>query len=164
MFIKHPAEATFGVAMLLLAVAVLVSAASIPSGFSYDAVGPRMFPTIMGVGLLLAALGILAGAIGPRRKAAQIAAAPAEPRPDWRPVALISAALLLEAALIETLGWIPLTGVLFAAGAWAFGNRRLWLNLVIGLVFGGLILFTFDAGLGLDLPLGVLAPLFQPQG
>jgi putative tricarboxylic transport membrane protein len=164
MSIRNPAEAAFGVAMLLLAIAVLASTAFIPSGFSYDAVGPRLFPTIMGVGLLLAALGILAGAIGPRHRVLPVAAQPSGAPTDWKPIVVISAALLLEAALIETLGWIPLTATLFAAGAWAFGNRRLWLNLLIGLVFGGLILFAFDEGLGLDLPLGVLAPLFQPQG
>jgi putative tricarboxylic transport membrane protein len=162
MSIKNPAEAAFGVAMLLLALGVLASTALIPTGFSYDAVGPRLFPTIMGVGLLLAAIGILAGAIGRRT-------APAQPRhddapTDWKPVLIISAALLLESALIETLGWIPLTATLFAAGAWAFGNRRVWLNLLIGLVFGGLILFAFNEGLGLNLPLGVLAPFLQAEG
>jgi putative tricarboxylic transport membrane protein len=164
MSIRNPAEAAFGLAMLLLAVAVLASTAFIPTGFSYDAVGPRLFPTIMGVGLLLAAFGILASAIGPRRQVTPRLAAPSEASTDWKPILLISAALLLEAALIETLGWVPLTATLFAAGAWAFGNRRLWLNLLIGAVFGGLILFAFDAGLGLNLPLGVLALLFQPQG
>jgi putative tricarboxylic transport membrane protein len=59
---------------------------------------------------------------------------------------------------------VPLTATVFAAGAWAFGNRRLWLNLLIGLVFGGVILLAFNEGLGLDLPLGVLAPLLRPQG
>lgn len=157
MSIRNPAEAAFGVAMLLLAAAVLASTASIPAGFSYDAVGPRLFPAIMGVGLLLAALGILAGALGPR-------ASRAEPggQADWKPIALVSAALLLEAALIETLGWVPLTATLFAAGAWAFGDRRLRLNLLIGAAFGAAILLAFEAVLGLDLPLGVLAPLFGP--
>ncbi|MDT8332916.1 tripartite tricarboxylate transporter TctB family protein [Roseomonas gilardii] len=161
MSIRNPAEAAFGAAMLLLAIAVLASTASIPSGFSYDAVGPRLFPSIMGIGLLLASLGIIAGSIGRRSRVATTPTEPSGPGVDWKPVAVISAGLLLEAALIETLGWIPLTATLFAAGAWAFGNRRLWLNLLIGFVFGGLILFAFDAGLGLDLPLGALAPSFQ---
>jgi putative tricarboxylic transport membrane protein len=160
MSIRNPAEAAFGVAMLLLAVAVLASAASIPAGFSYDAVGPRLFPAIMGVGLLLASLGILAGAVGRRPAAAAAAAAPM----DWKPVLVISAALLLEAALIETLGWVPVTATLFAAGAWAFGNRRVGLNLLIGLAFGAVVLLAFNEGLGLDLPLGPLAPLLRPQG
>lgn len=163
MSIRNPAEAAFGVAMLLLAVAVLASAAAIPAGFSYDAVGPRLFPAIMGVGLLLASLGILAGAIG--RRVATAPAAPVAAAPlDWTPVVVVSAALLLEAALIETLGWVPVTATLFAAGAWAFGNRRLWLNLLIGLVFGALVLLAFNEGLGLDLPLGPLAPLLRSQG
>jgi putative tricarboxylic transport membrane protein len=162
MSIRNPAEATFGIAMLLLAIAVLASTAFIPSGFSYDTVGPRLFPTLMGIGLLLAAFGILAGAIGPRRRSAPVVEEPAGSPTDWKPIVVVSAALLLEAALIETVGWIPLTATLFAAGASAFGNHRLWLNLLIGAVFGSLILFAFDAGLGLNLPLGVLALLLQP--
>lgn len=164
MSIRNPAEAAFGAAMFLLAIGVLASAAAIPAGFSYDAVGPRLFPAIMGVGLLLAALGILAGAIGRGATKAPDAPAAAAAPLDWKPVVVISAALLLEAALIETLGWVPVTATLFAAGAWAFGNRRVWLNLLIGLVFGTLVLLAFNEGLGLDLPLGPLAPLLRPQG
>ena len=164
MTIRNPAEAAFGIAMLLLAIAVLASITLIPTGFSYDAVGPRLFPTIMGVGLLLAAIGILFGAIGPRQRTTPVRAKSDEAPINWKPIIIISAALLLEAALIETLGWISMTGALFAAGALAFGNRHLWLNFLIGLVFGGLILFAFNEGLGLNLPLGVLAPLLQAEG
>ena len=86
---------------------------------------------------------------------------PGRPKLNLWPVGLISAALLLEAALISRLGWIPVVALVFVAGTYAFGDRRILANAVIGLVLATLILRVFTLGLGIDLPLGPLEPLFQ---
>lgn len=103
----------------------------------------------------------LAGAV-PRR--ADTDAEGAAPRTGWPPVALLSVALLVEATLIERLGWAPVGAAVFAAGAWAFGDRRVPLNLLLGLLLCAAIQTLFAFGLGIDLPLGPLAALLPQAG
>jgi len=147
----------FGAIVLALGIAVLAEAGNIPKGFGYDVVGPAMLPKVIGGGLVLSALVILGETMLRRDEAAADLATL-----DFRPVILISAALLAEAALISRLGWIPVVTVLFAAGAWGFGDRRVLLNLLIGLGVAVLVLIAFRAGLGIDLPLGLLERLSTP--
>lgn len=157
MQIKNASSAALGGATLALGITVLVVASNINSGFGYDVVGPALFPRLIGCGLIVAALLIIAEALlrtpEPDDEAVPISLAP---------VVVVSAALLLEVAFLETIGWVPLTAAFFAAGAWAFGDRRVLINVAIGLVLGALLLAAFNYGLGLDLPLGVLAPLLDP--
>lgn len=154
---KLTPAAIFGAAILVLGIAVLIGSFSIPVGFSYDAAGPRLFPLLIGSGLCVSAVVVLLDARSDEPSPAS--AAEDETPTDWRPVVIISAALLFEAALITTLGWIPVTATVFAAGTWAFGDRRIWRNLAIGVAFATFILVAFNFGLGLNLPLGPLEAL-----
>lgn len=153
----HRLPATlFGSAVIVLGVAVVVASRQIKTGFTYDVVGPAMFSNLIGIGLVLSGA---ASVISARR--ASLDDRPDQPKLNLWPVALISAALLLEAALISRLGWIPVVATMFVAGTYAFGDRRILSNAVIGLVLATLILLVFTLGLGIDLPLGPLEPLFQ---
>lgn len=145
----------FGALMLAFGAAVLIAAGHIPQGFGYDAVGPALLPKLIGGGLVVSAIVILAEA---RLKRDQDAALP-EFSPA--PALLISAALLLEAALIRTAGWTPTVTALFAAGAFAFGDRRIALNLGIGFVLSLIVLVAFRFGLGIDLPLGPFETILE---
>ncbi|MGF9763498.1 tripartite tricarboxylate transporter TctB family protein [Microvirga sp. 0TCS3.31] len=153
----HRLPATlFGSAVVGLGVAVVVASQQIKTGFTYDVVGPAMFSNLIGVGLTLSGA---ASVISARR--ASLEDLPDQPKLNFWPVGLISAALLLEAALISHLGWIPVVATMFVAGTYAFGDRRILSNAVIGLVLATVILLVFTFGLGIDLPLGPLEPLFQ---
>jgi putative tricarboxylic transport membrane protein len=153
----HRIPATlFGSAVVALGVAVVVASQQIKTGFTYDVVGPAMFSNLIGVGLVLSGA---ASVISARR--ASLEDLPDQPKLNLWPVGLISAALLLEAALISRLGWIPVVATVFVAGTYAFGDRRILSNAVIGLVLATVILLAFTLGLGIDLPLGPLEPLFQ---
>ena len=144
----------FGSFVLVLGAAVLVVAGSIPKGFGYDVVGPQMLPKVAGAGLVLSALVILGEAVlRPGAADGDFTGV------DVWPVALMSAALLAEAVLIARIGWVPVVTILFATGAWAFGDRRVMSNLLIGFSVGLVVLVAFRFGLGIDLPLGPLAPL-----
>ncbi len=153
MTIKDRSAAVLGLIMILLGTAIVVSARQIQSGFSYDAVGPSVFPTIIGFGFIVSAALILIDSVR---------AEPDEDAPvlDWWPVAFISGAILLEALFVASLGWVPMAAMVFVAGAWAMGERRLVLTMVFGIVLAALILFAFNWGLGLELPLGILSPMF----
>ncbi len=148
--------ALFGAATTALGAFVIYGARQISSGFSYDAVGPTLFPTLIGIGLLASGVVIL---IHVRRSGDQ--GREDKRSLDWLPVGLISAALLGEALLVGKLGWIPVVATVFLAGTFAFGDRRILLNAGIGLGLGTFILFAFSFGLGVDLPLGPLEPLLQ---
>lgn len=146
----------FGSAVVALGVAVVVASQQIKTGFTYDVVGPAMFSNLIGIGLTLSGV---ASVISTRR--ASLEDLPDQPKLNLWPVGLISAALLLEAVLISRLGWIPAVAAVFVAGTYAFGDRRILANAVIGLVLATVILLVFTLGLGIDLPLGPLEPLFQ---
>jgi putative tricarboxylic transport membrane protein len=146
----------FGSAVVALGVAVVVASQQIKTGFAYDVVGPAMFSNLIGVGLVLSGV---ASVISARR--ASLEDLPDQPKLNLWPVGLISAALLLEAALISRLGWIPVVATVFVAGTYAFGDRRILANALIGVVLTTVILLVFTLGLGIDLPLGPLEPLFQ---
>jgi putative tricarboxylic transport membrane protein len=153
----HRLPATlFGSAVVALGVAVVIASQQIKTGFTYDAVGPAMFSNLIGGGLVLSGA---ASVISARR--ASLKDLPDQLMLTLWPVGLISAALLLEAALISHLGWIPVVTTMFVAGTYAFGDRRILSNAVIGLVLATVILLAFTLGLGIDLPLGPLEPLFQ---
>ncbi|WP_201833861.1 tripartite tricarboxylate transporter TctB family protein [Microvirga zambiensis] len=146
----------FGSAVAALGVAAVVASQQIKTGFTYDVVGPAMFSNLIGVGLVLSGI---ASVISARR--ASLEDLPDQPKLNLWPVGLISAALLLEAALISRLGWIPVVATVFVAGTYAFGDRRILSNALTGLVLATVILLVFTLGLGIDLPLGPLEPLFQ---
>ena len=77
---------------------------------------------------------------------------------------LVSAGLIVQLLLLETVGWIPATTLLFVAVTRAFGSRRLLTDAVIGLVLTSLAFVVFNYGLGLDLPVGtVLEDVLAPQ-
>jgi putative tricarboxylic transport membrane protein len=131
----------------VLGVAVAVVATGFPGGSAYDALGPRLLPYIVAVGLGLTGLSILVGAFARVR--------PAEPETlDLAPVLWIVGALIIPIFLIRTIGWIPVAALVFALGARAFGSRRVVLNLAFGLAFGIVTFALFNYALGLNLPAG----------
>jgi putative tricarboxylic transport membrane protein len=146
----------FGSAVAALGVAVVIASQQIKTGFAYDVVGPAMFSNLIGIGLTLSGI---VSVISTRR--ASLEDLPDQPKLNLWPLGQISAALLLEAALISRLGWIPVVATVFVAGTYAFGDRRILSNTLIGLVLATLILVVFTLGLGIDLPLGPLEPLFR---
>jgi putative tricarboxylic transport membrane protein len=58
--------------------------------------------------------------------------------------------------LIEILGFIFASTILFVMVARGFNSRRWGLNIVTGLVLGSAVLAMFNYGLGLTLPAGIL--------
>ena len=54
--------------------------------------------------------------------------------------------------LLESLGWIIATTLLFVAATLAFRERRVLISIAIGIVLTGLAFWVFNYGLGLTLP------------
>ena len=75
---------------------------------------------------------------------------------------LVSAGLVIQMFLLETLGWIPATTLLFIAVARAFGSRRLLIDAALGVALTAASFVMFNYGLGLNLPGGVVADMIAP--
>ena len=119
-------------------------------------VGPHLFPYIIAFGLIAVGLSLLREAVSGH------VAHEMGFELDWRAFALASGGLILQMLLLERLGWIVATTLMFFAATLAFRERRVVVSVLIGLILSGLAFVIFNYGLGLDLPLGsVFEPLFE---
>jgi putative tricarboxylic transport membrane protein len=143
-------EAVLGAGVLGLGLFVAVETALLKVGASHATIGPRLFPALIATGLIVVGLFVLREAVFghiAHERGFEL---------DWLAVVLVSAGLLCQMFLLEWIGWIPATALLFVAGARAFGSRRLMLDALIGLVLASIAFLVFNYGLGLSLPLGTL--------
>lgn len=164
-----PARARTGKAELALAalvavvgVVVLVDAYRIVAPATSNAVGPRFFPLVVGVLLVVAgswlAVDVLRGGTGQPEIEEDIDLA----RPsDWRTLALLTAAFVVHALLIKPAGWPVAGAVLFWGTAAALGSRSWLRDAAVSVTLAVIVYLVFARGLGVSLPAG---PLFGGGG
>jgi len=141
---------------IIIAVVYLYATTLIPSLEIGDPLGPKAFPRLLGICLLIAA-GLFALEMWRDHKAKVPPPAEGEMAP-WRHVGLISAIAVLTGvyyALFDPLGYImATTAYLLALMAWF--NRGKWVaNVLTAVLFSGLSYWMFVA-LDVRLPTGVL--------
>ena len=141
-------EAVLGGVVLGLGLFVAIETSLMEVAASNAAIGPRLFPFLIAFGLLAVGVAVLwqafFGHIAHERGFEL----------DWRAVALVSGGLILQMFLVESLGWIIATTLLFLAATLAFRERRVLISIAIGLVLTCLTYWVFNYGLGLSLPIG----------
>lgn len=160
------AQTLVGLGVLALGLVVVVGAVDIPAGTGYAGVGPAFLPWLVGLGLLVCGACVLWEARtggGYRHLEPPSGAA----RGYWSGFAWVSAALLVNAALITTVGFIlgcALCFMLAVRGlrnadrqAGAGGPRRGTLDQTlrdgaIGLAIAAPVYWMFTKLLGLHLP------------
>jgi putative tricarboxylic transport membrane protein len=142
-----------------LGLLLLVGAREIRFGAGYDRIGPRFFPYVVAGGLI--ALGALLAASALRRKrggeAEEVPAS--EDGISWLPLGLLGSALLLDALLLERVGFVVASTAQFWLTARAFKSRRPIRDAVVALVLSLTVYYAFSRGLGLSLPPGILESL-----
>jgi putative tricarboxylic transport membrane protein len=157
---EEQGRSEYGVALFLgaLGLLVIVSALLLPeSRIARGPVGPAAVPILVG-GLLVIvsvflALDIKRGGRGEPEGGEDIELGGGT---DWRTVALLAAAFLSNAFLIEPLGW-PISGaILFWGSAFALGSRHYVRDAAIALALGVGSWYLFVLGLGISLPVGIL--------
>jgi putative tricarboxylic transport membrane protein len=151
---RRPDRAAFiiGVVLGLAGVAMITNTYRAVETISQDPIGPKGYPYMIGVALIgLAVWTMIEAWRGdfPERDAHNLP-----------PILWILGGLAAQLLLLHAVGFSIATGVLFAATAYAFGQRRVYMTIPIGIVFAYLVWVLFAKGLGLGLPAGPLERLF----
>jgi putative tricarboxylic transport membrane protein len=153
-------RAQYGVCAFLALVGVLVLVDASQLGHSIspaDPIGPRPVPILLGALLLVIAvvyaIDVTRGGTGEPEAGEDVdLSSPI----DWRTVLLLVAAFVVNALLIEPLGWVISGTLLFWGSAFALGNRHYVRNLLIAVALSLITFYTFAIGLGVNLPAGIL--------
>lgn len=141
-------ETLFAAGIIALGLFITVETARMTVGPAHAMVGPRLFPILVAIGLVLVGFALL-------REAVRGAIAPEGGMElDGRAIALVAGGLILQVLLIERAGWMIGATVLFVCATAGFGSRRLAVDAALGLGLGALAFVSFNYGLGLELPTG----------
>jgi putative tricarboxylic transport membrane protein len=144
------------VALLAVGLLVLYQTFQIAQGGGYSAVGPRFFPLMVAVSLIvLSVIFLLRATVRPDHVLAEQAAAE-ESATHWPTVGLTTVALVVYAFALGMLGYIVATALFFLAVARVLGSRHPARDLLVGIVLGVTIYVVFTRFLGVRLPGGVL--------
>ena len=142
-----------GVAVILFGLVWLWGAWSLPQAATYAVVGPGLFPTVIGIALVvLGALLLVAIARGERFEPQDAEDADVTQRPSGAAFWTAVLAGVLPVFTIRPLGFPVAAAISFALTARAFGSRRVAVDLGLGLVLGLACWLLFSRLLGLTLP------------
>ncbi|MGA0032061.1 MAG: tripartite tricarboxylate transporter TctB family protein [Burkholderiales bacterium] len=142
--------------MLVLAGVYFWATAQIPSLELGDPLGPKAFPRILGVGLLIAAAMLLGEILRDRKKAKP---APQE-KWKWDPqqwvVAAVAAWTAAYISVFELLGFMVATTI-YLLGLTGYFNKGRWLmNVLTSVLFAVISYFAFTKLLGVSLARGIV--------
>jgi putative tricarboxylic transport membrane protein len=142
-------------ALLVVGVYTIIDARGLTVGFA-DPVGPRVFPYLIGTGMVvLAVLLAVATARGDLPQAEEGEDIDLTTPADWVTVGKLVGVLVLNLLLVNLLGWAITGALLFAGAAWALGSRTLVRDLLVGAVLSVASWYGLYA-LGVPLVPGVL--------
>jgi putative tricarboxylic transport membrane protein len=148
-----------GLAVCLLGAVTLYDATRVGSGVGYSPVGPAVMPLIVGVGLVVVGLILLARTwIRPDTDLLE-RAEEAERTTDWVTTLRLGGLLLVYALVLAPLGYVLATAALVPAGAWTLGSRRVIRDVIVGVALAIVVYLGFTQFLGVRLPPGLLDPI-----
>ena len=142
--------------LAVVGIYTVVDARGLTVGFG-DPVGPRVFPYVIGAGMiLLAVLLAVATARGDVAEGEAGEDVDLTSPPDWVTVGKLVAVLLLNVVFVNLLGWAVTGALLFAGCAWALGSRTLLRDVLVGAALSVASWYFFYVGLDVPLPPGIL--------
>jgi putative tricarboxylic transport membrane protein len=148
--------------MLALAVYLTVGIATMNVPEGAESPGPTFFPTILAVACYaLAALLVVHYVRHPEAPSDTdgvevVDAGPYSTFTDWRTLGLSAGGFLAFALLLNPLGWIIAAALMFWVIAYAMGSGSPLKDVPLALVASCTVQVAFSAGLGLNLPSGIL--------
>jgi putative tricarboxylic transport membrane protein len=145
-----------GGGILLLALLLAIGAAQIKGAAGYAGAGPNFLPWVVSASMAILGVCLITGAL--RGRIVPVDAPELPPR--WRAMAWVSLGLLLNAALIEHVGFIASCAILFAVSARGFRVgaderptlRMLAQDFAIGATISAPVFWLFTKVLGVSLP------------
>lgn len=142
--------------VIILGGVILTQVSQIGTGAGFIVVGPRVFPTAIGVSILI--LGFLfllrTTVVLDNDLVADVVSEDATT--DWRTTILSLLSLVAYASLLHPLGYAIATALFFPVIGRILGSTRLKRDIIIGVVLGLVIYLTFTRILGVRLPAGLL--------
>ncbi len=159
-----PADVIFAVAGILLSIFVLVQANGMSSTSTFAKVPPNIFPWMIGIGLLVAGLLLLVGALrGEKAEPAGEEDADPNAPTNYLAIVFVAGGLLTQILFINLLGFIITSSLMFAGTAQGFRPlptnqraRAFGMDFLIGAVVSVIAYLGFTRGLGIQLPAGLL--------
>ena len=142
----------WGIVILIFGGAYLLEGIRIPPAAFGDPLGPRIFPTILGISMAACGAYLL---IKPEPRGAQPILAPR----SFIQVLILCALLILYAISLPWLGYLPATFLLVWVAARIMGERSFIKGLVISGVFSTGVYLLFTKFLTIPLPRGLLKTL-----
>jgi putative tricarboxylic transport membrane protein len=142
--------------MLVLAGVYFWATAQIPSLELGDPLGPKAFPRMLGVGLLVAAAMLLAEILRDRKKAKSASQEAWKWDPQQWLVIAVAAWTAAYISVFEFLGFMIATTI-YLLGLTGFFNKGRWLmNVLTSVLFSVIGYFAFTKLLGVSLARGLL--------
>jgi putative tricarboxylic transport membrane protein len=148
-----------GMCLLLLVLGgyLVIGARSITVPGSSNTVGPRAFPTMIGVLVAVVAIALAVRVWrGDRADADTSEDVDADAPLTWRPVGIVALAFAVHALLINVVGWPLAVTLMFTVVAWALGARTWWRSALVGGAVAVIVWIVFARLLGVALPGGTL--------
>ncbi|TAG79259.1 MAG: tripartite tricarboxylate transporter TctB family protein [Betaproteobacteria bacterium] len=148
--LKHPVQLAIAIAFLALAAVFAMGASQLPSDGGYAGVGSSFVPWVVSaflgvIGLLLAYQAVTTGF-------RSLDAGDAIGSADRRGALWVSAGILLMAALITRIGFVPAATILFVCAARGFGSVRPVRDIAIGAFISFPVFWLFTLVLDVNLP------------
>lgn len=143
--------------VLVIGIGVLWSTSQLPVPTAYAKIGPRVFPYV--VGGLLVVMGALLLRVAFARQWECEASDPQEPLPDLVPLAWVGGGLLLNMLLIQNIGFILSSTIMYVMVAKGFGARKLWFAAIVGFLLALVAYYGFAQLLGLRMGDGLIEDL-----
>jgi putative tricarboxylic transport membrane protein len=157
------AQAAVGIGVLLVGLGLMAGATTIASEAGYGGVGPNFLPWVVSIALALCGVALVWESMSGGFR--DMEADNAETPPHWIGFVWVSVGLLLNAALITTIGFILSCALCFALAAQGFKAaedrvpaglaarvRQVALDAVVGAAIAAPVFWMFTQLLAINLP------------
>jgi len=149
-----------GVAAALAAVAAIIAVDTARirhTAVSTAVMGPQVLPTIVAIGLFLCAIALAVDVLrGGRADPEEGEDVDLAGGAHWPTMLGLAVLILVSALLMDLLGFVIASALMFYGSALLLGSRRFIVALLIGIVLAVLTFYGFVLGLGIALPAGLL--------